>query len=205
MVNSSRSCFFVVCCMLLSLWLSPSACNAGTTIDRCRKYLPQMTREARYFIGMYAPTHLFMGQVEQESRCNEGITAFDGGQGLGQFMPATAAEVHERESALRELGARPIPYDPRWAIRALVLYDRWLYQRTVCEGWYFAFRAYNGGLTGINREILTALSCGEPEVEAQCKRRVLVLKSGSKLSLCQVNIDYPYQISRRSDSYRRVQ
>jgi hypothetical protein len=162
-----------------------------------------MTREARYFIGIDAPVHFFMGQIEQESRCREGITAFDGGQGLGQFMPATAADMQEREAALRELGAQPMPYDPHWAIRALVLYDNWLYKRTACPGWYFAFRAYNGGLGGVNREIRSAGTCTESVVESQCRRRVLTLKNGSKLDLCWVNIDYPHQIVKRSANYRR--
>jgi len=188
--------------MLLLCWAVPSDCS---TIDRCNKYLPQVTREARYFIGIDAPTHYFMGQIEQESRCNEGITAFDGGQGLCQFMPATADDIQKREAALRELGAEPMPYDPRWAIRALVLYDQWLYQRTACSGWYFAFRAYNGGLGGINKDIRSAGTCTEVCVEAKCRRRVLTLKNGSKLDLCTVNIEYPHLIFKRSLNYRRTQ
>ena len=187
--------------MLLSFLLAPWDCSA---LDRCKQYLPQVTREARYFIGIDAPTHYFMGQIEQESRCKEGITAFDGGQGLCQFMPATADDIQKREAALRELGAEPMPYDPRWAIRALVLYDQWLYQRTACNGWYFAFRAYNGGLGGINREIKTAGCCQETIVEAQCRRRVITLKNGSKLDLCRVNIEYPHLIFKRSEQYRRI-
>ncbi len=173
-------------------------------IDRCGKYLPQIVRESRYFMGVEAPHHYFAGQIEQESRCREGVTAFDGGMGLGQFMPATAADIQAREAALRELGAEPLPYDPRWSIRALILYDRSLYAKTACRGWYFTFRAYNGGAVGINREIAKAGSCIETEVERRCARRVLTLKNGSKLDLCRVNIEYPYLIFKRSGNYLQI-
>lgn len=59
-------------------------------------------RESRAFIGLDAPYWYFMGQIEQESNCRSGATAFDGGQGLGQFMPATARWVHDREDALMD-------------------------------------------------------------------------------------------------------
>jgi hypothetical protein len=139
-----------------------------------------------------------MAQIEVESKCNEGITAFDGGMGLGQFMPETAEWIHNREKALQEFDFNP--YDPNWSIRALILYDRHCYDSTMCKGWYFAFRAYNGGITRINEEIKKAGACKEEEVEKVCKRRVLQLKSGA-LDLCKVNIEYPYKIFRASKKY----
>jgi soluble lytic murein transglycosylase-like protein len=143
-----------------------------------------------------------MGQIEQESRCNEGITAFDGGMGLGQFMPDTADWIHAREAAIKEFGIDPQPYNPRWAIRALMLYNRWLYKETDCEGWYYTFRAYNGGLGNINKEIRLADSCDSKIVERHCKRRLIRLKSGM-LDLCKVNIEYPYLIFEKAEKYRR--
>lgn len=161
-----------------------------------------MVREARYHIGMDAPYWLFLGQIEQESRCREGATAFDGGAGLGQFMPATARWIHGREDSLWEIAAKPSPCDPRWSIRALILYDRYLYRVTACEGWYFTLRAYNGGAGNLNREIARAGSCDVARVEGMCARRKLRLKSGSVLDLCAVNIDYPRQVMRRGERYR---
>ena len=151
---------------------------------------------------MDAPYWNFAGQGEQESHCQEGITAFDGGQGWGQFMPATAKEMQEREADLHKLGAEPMPYDPHWSIRALILYDRYLYGQSDCTGWYFAFRAYNGGSSGINREIAAAGSCVEVAVEKQCRRRVLRLKNGALLDLCKVNIEYPHLIFQRAEHYK---
>jgi len=151
---------------------------------------------------MDAPWHLFLGQIEQESRCSEGITAFDGGQGLGQFMPGTATWIHDREETLREISVKPSPYDPRWSIRALILYDRYLYGVVACEGWHYAFRAYNGGQGNLNKEIGRAGSCDREAIERQCKRKVIRLKNGSTLDLCRVNIDYPRQIEARGEKYR---
>ena len=186
--------------MLLLFWALPWDCNA---IDRCPKYRAQVIREARYHIGMEAPAYLFMGQIEQESRCDEGITAFDGGAGLGQFMPATAEWIQEREKALQEISIEPLPYDPRWAIRALILYDKWLYSVVVCKGWYFALRAYNGGAGQLNKEIRTAQSCEIFIVEGVCKRKIIRFKNGKYLDLCRdVNIPYYYLICKKGEKYK---
>lgn len=189
--------FFAVCFTALLFLPSRSDCSV---VERCRKYQPQVIREANYHIGVDAPAHYFMGQIEQESRCNEGVTAFDGGMGLGQFMPQTAEWIQGREKSLQELSYNP--YDPKWSIRALVLYDRWLYQKTACEGWYYAFRSYNGGLGNLKKEITCAGDCVQENIESCCKRRILKLKK-SMLDLCKVNIEYPYLIFKRSEKYAR--
>jgi soluble lytic murein transglycosylase-like protein len=144
-----------------------------------------------------------MGQIVQESGCREGVTAFDGGMGLSQFMPATAEWIHGREKALRELYVSPQPYDPHWAIRAMILYDQHLYKTGKCPGWYFAFRSYNGGAGNLNKEISRAGSCETSAVEAACKRKVITLKSGRPLDFCVVNIEYPYLITKHGEKYIR--
>jgi len=158
-------------------------------------------REARYFMGMDAPAAEFMGQIETESRCDAGVTAFDGGMGLGQFMPETADWIQEREKALREISPQAMPYDPRWAIRGLILYDRWLYANVACRDWHYAFRAYNGGLGRINQEIRRAGSCDHEAVAAACDRKILRLKSGAVLDLCRVNCEYPEKIRKAARKY----
>ena len=161
-----------------------------------------MIREARYHIGLDAPYWLFLGQIEQESACRQGITAFDGGQGLGQFMPATAEWLHDREETLREISITPSPYDARWSIRALILYDKYLYGIVACKGWYYAFRAYNGGQGLLNKEIKRAGCCDQDKVEKQCRRKVVTLKNGAKLDMCRVNINYPRQVEKRGEKYK---
>lgn len=143
-----------------------------------------------------------MGQIEQESGCDAGITAFDGGMGLGQFMPSTAEWIHEKEDALKEFPLNP--YDPKWAIRALILYDRWCYDNTLCKGWYYAFRAYNGGLGILNREIRLAQSCDKETVKSFCSRKIIKLKNGKTLNMCDVNISYPERIFQKSEKYKEV-
>lgn len=167
-------------------------------IDRCKKYIPRVIREARVHIGVDAPAHYFMGQIQQESRCNEGATAFDGGMGLGQFMPETAAWIHKKERSLQEFEFNP--YDPAWNIRAMILYDRYCYENTLCKGWYYAFRAYNGGVGNLNREIKYAGICEQKIVESFCKRKVIKIRTGA-LDLCRVNIEYPYAIFNRAKNY----
>jgi len=134
-----------------------------------------------------------MGQLEQESRCVVDIRAYDGGMGLAQFMPKTAEWLHEQEPELQKLFEKPAPYDPLWSIRAMILYDRWLYPRTSCTGWYFAFRAYNGGIGNINREISQAGCCKKATVESYCNR------AGK---FCEWNIEYPYKIFQKAEKYR---
>jgi soluble lytic murein transglycosylase-like protein len=183
---------------MLGLFLpSPSGSDIRATVNRCKKYLPTVIREARYHIGMYAPVHYFMGQIEQESRCNEGATAFDGGMGLGQIMPETAKELHRKYPELRELAFNP--YDPKWNIRAMILYDRACYREVICQDWYFAFRAYNGGVGNINKEIHIAKTCNYEDVEKVCKRG----KKGM-LDLCKLNIEYPYKIFEKARKYEPV-
>jgi len=177
-----------------------SSRSAEQQVNRCKKYMPVVMREARYHIGIDAPTHYFMGQIEVESKCQESITAFDGGMGLGQIMPETAKELHKKYPELREFDFNP--YDPRWNIRAMILYDRACYRGVICKDWYYAFRAYNGGIGNINREINIAKTCNFEDVEKVCKRRVL-LKNGALLDLCRVNIKYPYMIFERAKKYEK--
>jgi len=163
--------------------------------------MPTVTREARFIIGMDSPVHYYMGQIEQESRCNEGAIAFDGGMGLGQLMPETAKDLHSRYRELGEMQFAPL--DPRWNIRAMLIYDRECYWAVDCQGWYFAFRAYNGGIGNLNREIRQAGSCEQREVEMSCKGRSIRLKGGRILDLCKVNIEYPKTIFIKAQKYER--
>ena len=188
---------------MLFSWLLPWDCNADSTVNRCKKYLPQVVREARYFVGNDAPSSDFMGQIETESRCNEGVTAFDGGMGLGQFMPETAAWMQKRENTLQALSAKPLPYDPKWSIRALILYDKWLFAQVSCHDWHYAYRAYNGGLARMNKEIREAGTCDYETVNAACSRKTIKTKWGP-LDMCRVNCSYPEKIRKAGHKYQAV-
>ena len=89
---------------------------------------------------------MFAAQIEQESAWRPGITAWDNGRGLAQFMDPTASTISR---LYPELGT-PAPYDPSWAIRALLRYDLWLSQHvqgaTPCDKWAATLKSYNAGL-----------------------------------------------------------
>lgn len=110
------------------------------------RYRAQLTREAHFVHGLDAPVPMFAAQIEQESGWRPGVTAWDNGRGLAQFMDATSATIVQ---LYPELGT-PQPYDAAWAMRALVRYDAWLYRRvkgdTECDRWAAALKSYNAGL-----------------------------------------------------------
>ena len=184
-------------------WQNPS--YADTTFNRCKQYLPIVIREVHYFIGIDAPYWVYMGQGENESKCQANITSFDGGKGFFQFTGSTIEAIQEQEKALQELSATAIPYDPHWAIRAGILYDKSLSGKVSCKGDYnmdMTLRSYNGGLSLMNKEIARAKSCVPSVVAKFCKRKVLTLKGGGNLDLCVVNVSYPIQVFKLSEKYK---
>ncbi|MBM4321600.1 MAG: lytic transglycosylase domain-containing protein, partial [Deltaproteobacteria bacterium] len=92
-------------------------------------------REAEARWGLGAPVSRFAAQLQAESSWRP--TASSGvADGLAQFTPGTAAWISR---AYPELGP-PAPFSPRWALRALVLYDRHLFEAitgtaTDCDRW----------------------------------------------------------------------
>ena len=173
------------------------------SINRCLKYWPQVIRESRYHVGMDAPAHDFMGQIETESNCTASVTGITGDIGLGQFQPGTARWLQSKEKALQQISVKAQPQNPRWAIRALILYDKYLYDNVSCTDWHYAFRAYNGGMQTIDNEIKKAGSCDYKAVEAKCRRRIMKTTNGH-LDFCKVNIGYPYKIRAAGKKYQAV-
>jgi soluble lytic murein transglycosylase-like protein len=113
--------------------------------DPSAPYRSTLIREAQAVHGPDAPVPMFAGQIAQESSWRPNVTAWDNGRGLAQFMDGTTAQVSR---TFPELGP-PAPYDPRWAIRALVRYDGWIYKRVKgkdgCQRWAAALKGYNAG------------------------------------------------------------
>ena len=128
-------------------------------------YRLAIEREAARNFGLDAPTARLAAQIHQESgwRANA-ASAY--AQGLTQFTPATAAWLPEVCPAV---GA-PDPWDPQWSLRAQACYMAWLYKRVTpyryagsmseCTRWAYAFRAYNGGESMLQRERLAAQKAG---------------------------------------------
>ncbi len=67
-------------------------------------------------------------------------------------MPATADWISQ---LIPMLSSRE-PFNPAWAIRALVSYDRWLWQRVSaasdCERMAMTLSGYNGGRAWVQRD-----------------------------------------------------
>ena len=110
------------------------------------KHRATLTREAQFVFGLNAPVAMFAAQIEQESSWRETVTAWDNGRGLAQFMDPTTSFITK---LYPELG-KADPYNPRWAMRALVRYDQWLIARVKgksdCYSWAAALKGYNAGL-----------------------------------------------------------
>lgn len=125
-----------LCWCLLSLAATPPG---------ALQFRSQLTREAQFVYGLSAPIPMFAAQIEQESGWRPGITAWDNGRGLAQFMDPTADTIVK---LYPELGA-PQPYNPGWAIRAMVRYDKWIWGRVLgdkdCDHWAAVLKGYNAG------------------------------------------------------------
>lgn len=152
-----RPLFFT---LLLLLLATISVMVAAEIPRAAHQYHHLLVRTAHQQMGLDAPLATLAGQVHQESRWNSDATSPVGAGGLAQFMPSTARWIPDIAPALGE----PQPYNPAWALRAMVSYDAWLLARTPaatqCENWAFTLSAYNGGLGWVHRDRTTASVSG---------------------------------------------
>lgn len=157
-----------------------------------------LVRTANYSWGLEAPVALFAAQVHQESAWRPSARSPVGAEGLAQFMPRTGqwmSEIHP------DLGAAQ-PMNPAWALRAMVLYDAWLYKRvdasSPCERWAFTLSAYNGGLAWIRRDQQVAAAAGaDPKVWFE---QVEKFNAGRSKAAFSENRHYPNVIIKRWQS-----
>lgn len=140
--------------IILAILAALLAGSALADVPQAAKpYQRAVTREARAVWGLNAPIAVLGAQIGQESRWRPDVcSAF--ACGLSQFTPQTAAWISGVYP--KELGEND-PFNPNWAIRALVRYDNDLYKgtpkaETDCEQWAFTLSAYNGGLGWVRRD-----------------------------------------------------
>lgn len=151
--------------LFLSLVLvSCDPCYAYT-LQKPSPYERLLVRSAHAYWGLDAPIATLAAQVHAESSWQSKAVSAAGAQGLAQFMPATTrwfSQIYPKE-----LGEAD-PTDPAWAMRALVLYTRWLHHRVkgadACERMAFVLAAYNGGLGWVRRDQLLAIQRGASPV-----------------------------------------
>ncbi|MDH1281034.1 transglycosylase SLT domain-containing protein [Pseudomonas chengduensis] len=136
----------------VGFFIVPSADAAGIP-PAAEQHRRTLVRAAHAEWGLGAPVATFAAQVHQESAWRVNARSGVGAEGLAQFMPATAdwmAEIYPRS-----LGPAQ-PYNPGWALRAMVAFDRWLYERnqaaSECDRWAFVMAGYNGGNGWVNRD-----------------------------------------------------
>ena len=126
------------------------------------RYKHDLIRVARYVWGLKAPIAVSAGQIQQESSWNPNAKS-KFADGLAQFTPQTAKWI----SGLYHDLKKAQPYNPKWAMLALVRYDKRLYDQFKgvpdCDRWAFALASYNGGLGWIHRDQkLTSEKGGDP-------------------------------------------
>lgn len=125
------------------------------------KYRALLVRNAHMVWGLDAPVATLAGQTQQESGWNPSAVSRVGAKGLAQFMPATARWIGGIDPAL----AAVQPDNPVWAMRALVTYDKWLWDKiqadTPCDRMAMVLSAYNGGLGWLLRDKTAAAAAGD--------------------------------------------
>jgi soluble lytic murein transglycosylase-like protein len=154
-------------------------------------YRDELIRTARAVWGLNAPVAVFGAQIHQESGWRHDAVSPVGALGLAQFMPATAKWIAQIDPALVE----GQPYNPGWAMRAMVTYDQHLYAQAPArysprERMWVALRGYNGGIEHWNNE---AKATGLPQptraqVDAACG------KARRSARHCPENLGYPKRI-----------
>ena len=187
-----RQLFYIALTAALLSWggfFSPA--HAQVPAEAAR-YRAELMRAAHSQWGLNAPVAVLAAQVHQESSWNPQAVSRVGARGLAQFMPGTTAWWCGRTGT----GAADcLPHNPIWALRALVGYDKYLYDLTPAhysmrDRMWVALRGYNGGLGHWRAE---ATRTGRPfptreQVDAACgaaKRSVVH---------CPENLGYPHRI-----------
>ena len=127
------------------------ACAQDAVPRAAQHHRLTLRREAQRVWGLDAPVATFAAQIHQESRWRTNVRSHVGAEGLAQFMPKTAEWISGFDGDL----SSNQPLNPAWALRALVVYDKWLFERVrgddECNRMAFALSAYNGGLGWVNR------------------------------------------------------
>ena len=158
------------------------------------KHRADLTRNARAVWGLDAPVATFAGQVHQESRWRPEAVSPVGAQGIAQFMPATADWIADAYPAL----ADQQPFNPGWGLRALVTYDRHLWERikaaTPCDRMDMTLSAYNGGLGWVWRDQKLAAAQGADS--ARWFDQVEQFNAGRHAAAFRENRGYPRLILR---------
>ncbi len=130
--------------------------------------------------------------MHAESSWRTNVVSPVGAQGLAQFMPKTA---HWLPTIAPDTG-KPLPFNPTWSLRALVVYDLWLWEHVTalfpCGRVAFMLSAYNGGLSWVQRDKHAAQKKGfNPNIYWE---HVEHINAGRNASAFKENRQYPKTI-----------
>lgn len=153
----------LVLTVVMLVWPRDAEATGSYIPEAARHHQRELTRLVQQEFGLSAPVALHAAQVHQESAWRPHVRSHAGAEGLAQFMPSTSAWLVE---VFPELG--PVqPYSERWALRAMVRYNRWHFERIAaadsCERWAMTLSAYNGGLGWLRRDRRLAAAAGADE------------------------------------------
>lgn len=120
------------------------------------RHRAELIRVSRAVWGLEAPVAVFAAPGAHGKLVAQRHGVLGGGAGLGAvpaFHGGVAAAC--RPGTGTEAG-RPAPFNPGWALRALVSYDKWLWDRLngadACQRMAFTLSAYNGGIGWVGRD-----------------------------------------------------
>ena len=187
--------WFVVFLLLVKACTTDAKAQNVQVPQAAHQYRSELVRNARAVWGMEAPVATFAAQVHQESAWRPGAVSQVGAQGLAQFMPGTSAWIATLYPAL----ASNLPYNPSWALRALVQYDAWIHARvsaiTPCDRMAKVLSGYNGGLGWVQRD--EALAKRQGLSAASWWGHVETVNAGRSAANWRENRDYPRRILQR--------
>ena len=201
--------YFIAFLIVVAAMLLPVIASSAT-IAEADRYIPRaaysynsyLIREARFQMGMEAPIAVFAAQIHQESAWNPRAKS-PYAAGLTQFTPDTEKWIIQ---LIPSLGTQGV-WDPHWAIRALIAYDKRLLGQitadTTCDDWAMVLSAYNGGLGWLLRDKTYAqqkgksrnLWWGHVETHPDPRRASQFIHE---------NRDYPLKILKRHQQYYLV-
>lgn len=184
--------FLAVLAVLVVLVLLPMGvahAQVGQIPPVAHRYRAELVRAAHAHFGLNAPVPVFAAQVHQESAWRHDAVSRVGAQGMAQFMPATArwwCDLHRMSPADCQ------PSNPTWALRSLVGYNKWLWDRIAIadpsDRMWATLRSYNGGLGHWQAEARNATTKARDDIDAACG------SARRHRSHCAENLNYPRRI-----------
>ena len=194
----SRLIHFIIYAALLWWGGFFGQAHAQVPADAAR-YRLELTRAAHSQWGLSAPVAVLAAQVHQESGWRQQAISRVGAKGLAQFMPGTARWWCKRTGLDAE---NCLPHNPAWALRALVGYDKYLYDMVPAAHYseydrmWVALRGYNGGLGHWRDEARVAWArAGEQQIEPTREQVDAACGSAQRSPVhCPENLGYPRRI-----------